>query len=182
MERIQETARGWEVGGRMKKGKRVEKGEVAAADDEVSCRCSMILREYQEIAKRWGRGREEKGNGTRARREPRKNSLPLFILGRKSRTGSWERGAVVECGCCEGKEDHGDLIKRKWPGMGQLMLVVGMCSLRQYYYSSGGDSMMRACFDAQAHRTAGARDGTRNMTVFRRLGRIKSRGSWSLVE
>jgi hypothetical protein len=36
----------------------------------------------------------------------------------------------VECGCCEGKEDHGDLMKRKRPGMDQLMLVVGMCTLQ----------------------------------------------------
>lgn len=69
----------------------------------------------------------------------------------------------MECGCCEGKEDRGDLTRVKGPGMGQ-------CA---HYYdcSYGGDSMMRACFDAQSHRIAGARpDGTRNMTVFRRLG------------
>jgi hypothetical protein len=91
----------------------------------------------------------------------------------------------VECGCCEGKEDHGDLMKRKRPGMDQLMLVVGMCTLQYYRYcSSGGDSMMRACFDAQAHRTAGLdRTGPGIGQCFGDWGGvIKSGGSLSLFE
>lgn len=97
----------------------------------------MILREYQKIAKRWGREKKEMEHGPVENHE--KNSLPLFILGRKSRTGSWGGGAVVECGCCEGKEDRGDLTRVKGPGMGQLMLVVGMCTLLRLLRRRGLD-------------------------------------------
>lgn len=57
-------------------GKRVEKGDVA--DDEVSCRCSMILRQYQRLKKD---GVERQG--TRARRDPEEKSFQsLFWTGR----------------------------------------------------------------------------------------------------
>lgn len=59
----------------MKKGRRVEKGEVA--DDEVSCRCSMILRQYQRLNKD---GVERQG--TRARQDPKKRKS-LFRTGRE---------------------------------------------------------------------------------------------------
>jgi hypothetical protein len=65
----------------MKKGRRVEKGEVAAADDEVSCRCSMILREYQKIAKRWGRKGEKKEMEHGPVENHEKNSLSTLCVG-----------------------------------------------------------------------------------------------------
>ena len=62
-------------------GRRVEKGEVA--DDEVSCGCSMILRQYQRLKKDGGQNAE--WQGTRARQEA------IFISDGKH--GVW----VVSC-------------------------------------------------------------------------------------
>jgi hypothetical protein len=73
----------------MKKGRRVEKGEVAAADDEVSCRCSMILREYQKIAKRWGRKGEKRKWNTGPSRTTKK--FPFHSL-------CWDRRVVLVVG------------------------------------------------------------------------------------
>jgi hypothetical protein len=52
----------------------------------------MILREYQKIAKRWGRKGEKKEMEHGPVENHEKIPFPLFVLGPKSRTGSWEGG------------------------------------------------------------------------------------------
>jgi hypothetical protein len=111
----------------MKKGRKVEKGEGPAADDEVSCRCSMILREYQKIAKRWGREEKQKWN-TRPPRTPKNFPFQSFILdgrvgrvvGRESSCGMW---------LLRRRRRSRSFDERNKARDGQSMLVVGMCTL-----------------------------------------------------